>query len=150
MRGTIGRTLSLIAVVALALAAWTLLSSGDSVAPQEQAVENDRNNAEALDFAAIETDLLDDPAAPFTPARKGGPKTKCCDPADEPGVGGNPFCFEGHTCCLDGRWRCNNADGSPSCDPGEVCAEGCADRNEACNADPDCCSGDCKSNGRCR
>jgi hypothetical protein len=47
----------------------------------------------------------------------------CCDPADEPGVGGNPFCFEGASCCADGTWACNNADGTPSCDVGDVCDE---------------------------
>jgi len=35
----------------------------------------------------------------------------CCDPNDQPGVNGNPFCFEGATCCADGVWRCNNASG---------------------------------------
>ncbi|GJM26845.1 MAG: hypothetical protein DHS20C16_32600 [Phycisphaerae bacterium] len=47
----------------------------------------------------------------------------CCDPADEPGVGGNPFCFEGASCCADGTWACNNANGTPSCDLGLVCDE---------------------------
>ena len=84
------------------------------------------------------------------PTVLGGPPSSCCNPDDEPGVGGNPICFEGHTCCADGQWRCNNADGSPSCPPGEVCPEGCADKNEPCDADEDCCSGDCKNNGRCR
>ena len=56
------------------------------------------------------------------PGQGGGPPAQCCDPADEPGVNGNPFCFEGHTCCVEG-WRCNNADTSPSCRRGlgEVC-----------------------------
>jgi len=47
----------------------------------------------------------------------------CCDPALEPGVGGNPFCFEGHNCCGDGTWRCNQGDGTDSCGGpfGEVC-----------------------------
>jgi len=39
----------------------------------------------------------------------------CCDPNLEPGVGGNPICIEGHTCCLDGTWTCNEANGTPSC-----------------------------------
>jgi hypothetical protein len=53
----------------------------------------------------------------------GGPKPPkaCCNPALEPGVGGNPFYFEGHTCCSDGKWRCNNPDATPSCAPGQVC-----------------------------
>jgi hypothetical protein len=53
---------------------------------------------------------------------KGG---QCCDPTLQPGVGGNPICFEGTTCCNDGTWRCNQADGSPSCPGpvGDVCDE---------------------------
>ena len=78
------------------------------------------------------------------------PPTSCCDPALEPGVGGNPFCFEGHSCCASGQWACNNADATPSCPPGEVCPAGCAQKNEACDADEDCCSGNCKRNGRCK
>ena len=39
----------------------------------------------------------------------------CCKPELEPGVGGNPLCFEGHTCCSDGEWRCNNVSGNPTC-----------------------------------
>ena len=35
----------------------------------------------------------------------------CCDPAKEPGVNGNPFCFEGHACCPDGTWSCSIGDG---------------------------------------
>ncbi|MEE9294478.1 MAG: hypothetical protein V3W34_05885 [Phycisphaerae bacterium] len=81
---------------------------------------------------------------------RGGKPAACCDPDAEPGVGGNPFCFEGHSCCSDGQWRCNNADGSPSCAPGAVCPEGCGQRNDPCSADDDCCSGQCKSNGRCK
>jgi hypothetical protein len=58
-------------------------------------------------------------------AGKGGgggkpPKTSCCNPALEPGVGGNPLCFE-NTCSSDGKWPCNNPDASPSCTPGQVC-----------------------------
>ena len=49
------------------------------------------------------------------------PKKKCCDRALEPGRFGNPLCFEGHTCCANGAWQCNNADGSPSCSNGAVC-----------------------------
>ncbi len=40
----------------------------------------------------------------------------CCDAAGEPGIGGNPTCFEGASCCADGEWKCNNGDGSSSCD----------------------------------
>jgi hypothetical protein len=39
----------------------------------------------------------------------------CCDPTEEPGVNGNPICFEGHTCCANGEWECNNANGTPAC-----------------------------------
>lgn len=79
----------------------------------------------------------------------GPPGPGCCDPSLEPGVGGNPFCFEGHTCCEDGRWACNNPDGSPSCNPGVVC-EGCAGSGAACEDHADCCSGKCLGNGTCK
>lgn len=67
---------------------------------------------------------------PMTEVKKGGngggkgkPKPGgCCDPALEPGANGNPFCFEGHSCCSDGRWRCNNPDATPSCTAGTVCS----------------------------
>ncbi|UCF68381.1 MAG: hypothetical protein JSV80_03525 [Acidobacteriota bacterium] len=74
----------------------------------------------------------------------------CCDPDLEPGVNGNPLCFEGHTCCSDGVWRCNNPDGSPSCSAGKVCEPGCAGKGESCSSNEDCCSGTCGKNGRCR
>lgn len=46
----------------------------------------------------------------------------CCDPALEPGVGGNPFCFAGHTCCADGTWRRDDPNGNTCDGPvGEVC-----------------------------
>lgn len=67
--------------------------------------------------------------------KPGPPAPACCDPALEPGANGNPLCFEGQTCCEDGRWSCNNPDGSPSCVAGTVCE--------------DCCSGKCKGS-RCR
>jgi hypothetical protein len=76
-------------------------------------------------FAAILVVLVYSTLAVVSPdavaAKGGGKPPKCCDPALEPGTGGNPLCFEGHTCCSDGKWRCNNADGSPSCTPGTVC-----------------------------
>jgi len=50
----------------------------------------------------------------------------CCDPGLEPGMGMTPPCFEGHTCCLDGQWRCNRGDGTPSCTAGTVCGACCA------------------------
>ncbi len=45
----------------------------------------------------------------------------CCDPAEEPGVGGNPRCIEGHTCCNSGVWGCDHGSGAPSCIEGRVC-----------------------------
>ncbi len=76
------------------------------------------------------------------------PASPCCDPALEPGANGNPFCFEGHLCCYDGRWSCNNPDGSPSCKTGEVCVD-CASTGDSCSTNAECCSGRCKG-GRCR
>jgi hypothetical protein len=50
------------------------------------------------------------------------PTDGCCDPGARPGVRDNPICFEGASCCADGRWACNRGDGSSSCDvPGVVC-----------------------------
>ena len=74
----------------------------------------------------------------------------CCDPALEPGGGVVPFCFEGHTCCSNGNWNCNNPDASPSCAAGTVCDAGCASRGDSCTTGSDCCSGNCKKNGVCR
>jgi hypothetical protein len=49
----------------------------------------------------------------------------CCDAADEPGVGDNPTCVEGASCCADGEWKCNDGLGSSSCDaPGTPCNAG--------------------------
>lgn len=39
----------------------------------------------------------------------------CCEPAKQPGFNGNPPCFEGATCCGNGEWECNNANGTPNC-----------------------------------
>ena len=50
----------------------------------------------------------------------------CCDPDVEPGVGANPTCFEGATCCSDGQWQCNQGDGSTTCDEvGDECGQVC-------------------------
>lgn len=50
-------------------------------------------------------------------------QTACCDPDRQPGVGDNPTCIEGVTCCADGVWRCNAGDGTTICDEvGNVCA----------------------------
>lgn len=83
-------------------------------------------------------------------AGKPAPPSACCNPALEPGTNGNPFCFEGHSCCADGIWRCNNPDATPSCPPGEVCDGACGAKNDPCVAHEDCCSGVCKPNGRCK
>ncbi|MDH3591866.1 MAG: hypothetical protein OER88_08315, partial [Planctomycetota bacterium] len=75
---------------------------------------------------------------------KGGGKPKpgdaCCDPALEPGQNGNPWCFEGHRCCDDGSWGCNNPDGSASCATGDVCDGSCASNGASCSSNGDCCS----------
>ena len=47
-----------------------------------------------------------------------GKPAACCNPLLEPGTNGNPFCFEGHSCCSDGRWRCRQPNGQPSCPAG--------------------------------
>ena len=73
--------------------------------------------------------------------------TSCCDPALEPGTNGIPFCFEGHTCCADGTWRCNNSDGTPGC---TACGATCVLSGASCTAGSDCCSGVCKGNHGCR
>lgn len=102
---------------------------------------------------APETCALDDLELEAT-ARGGNGKPgggdACCDPALEPGGGVVPFCFEGHTCCANGNWNCNNPDASPSCDAGTVCDTGCASSGASCSTASDCCSGNCKKNGVCR
>lgn len=117
--------------------------------------------------------IADDPCAPvalFTPAVEPaaadalapatGPgeigatpaadSTKCCDPALEPGTNGNPFCFEGHTCCASGQWQCNNPDGTPSCSGGQVCGSSCSPSGGSCTTNAQCCSGTCKPSHKCR
>ncbi len=49
----------------------------------------------------------------------------CCDPALEPGGAQVAPCFEGHSCCDDGVWRCHNNNGIPTCATGEVCSGVC-------------------------
>ncbi len=57
----------------------------------------------------------------------------CCDAAEEPGVGDNPTCVEGASCCADGEWKCNNGVGSSTCDEaGTPCK---ADGNSRPNSD---------------
>jgi len=104
---------------------------------------------ETIDWVTMQSIEIanDDVSQPEVMAKPSA--SACCNPDTEPGVGG-PLCFEGHTCCSDGNWRCNNPDGSPSCEAGEVCEEGCGERNDACSDDADCCSGTCKPNGRCK
>jgi len=92
--------------------------------------------------------FFDDDATPVKGKPGGG--TACCDPADQPGTNGNPFCFEGASCCEDGSWACNNPDGSPSCQTGTVCDGPCGSRGDACATGGDCCSGVCGKNGSCR
>ncbi len=56
------------------------------------------------------------------------PETACCDPDERPGEGGTFPCIEGASCCADGSWRCNEGDGSPTCDSaGGVCNGGACD-----------------------
>jgi hypothetical protein len=130
--------LSMIAMLSLALGSWAILSAGDSTTAPSRAADA---NATEWSSSPETTDL-------FTPAAGGG-STKCCDPSQEPGVGGNPLCFEGHTCCSDGVWRCNNADATPSCDPGTECGV-CGLSGAPCTSPADCCSGRCKGSGTCR
>ena len=116
---------SLVAVLGVALGGWMVLSAGGS--------------------EAVDTEEL------FSPMQKGKgkPGGGCCDPSLEPGVGGNPLCFEGHSCCASGAWQCNNADGSPSCSLGMPCNAECVSVGDACSDDADCCSNRCKG-GRCK
>lgn len=64
----------------------------------------------------------------------GGPETACCDLDERPGEGGTLPCIEGATCCADGTWRCNEGDGSSTCDTaggdctGVACDETAADQ----------------------
>jgi hypothetical protein len=72
----------------------------------------------------------------------------CCDPANEPGTGGNPVCFEGASCCSNGAWMCNGGAGNSTCiELGEVCTACCdpADEpgrgnNPPCIEGTSCCS----------
>ena len=95
-----------------------------------------------LDLGTADTSRLTSPE--IIPVAGG---TSCCDPALEPGTNGIPFCFEGHTCCADGQWRCNNSDGTPGC---TACGATCGLSGASCTAGSDCCSGVCKGNHRCR
>ena len=144
------KTWLFVALLALVSSGLVMVSLGDSVAES-----NPTSPAPQVDESAAGLEWTEDATehgALFTPVKKPGggpPSGECCDPALEPGVGGNPFCFEGHTCC-PGGWQCNYPDGTPACSkPGEVCPAGCASVGEACSVDSDCCFNKCKGN-RCR
>jgi hypothetical protein len=68
-------------------------------------------------------------------------KPKCCDPADEPGQFGNPFCTEGAACCPDGTWSCSIGDGKSFPCGGETIMSGFGERCEDDDDDskPKCC-----------
>lgn len=89
----------------------------------------------------------------------------CCDLNAEPGVGGNRICTDGASCCSDGTWLCNFADGTSlcaasgetctsqcggiaglPCDAGEYCkletGQCCCDIMGECEAIPDACTTD--------
>lgn len=57
------------------------------------------------------------------------PSPSCCQASEQPGTNGNPICIEGASCCADGRWACNEGDGSPACSGGvcEKAVETCCD-----------------------
>jgi hypothetical protein len=71
--------------------------------------------------AVVSKDTDDDGVPDTFSATCDGP---CCDPNLEPGSGNNAPCIEGHTCCADGLWRCNQGDGTPTCEGGHVCPVG--------------------------
>lgn len=104
----------------------------------------------AAETATCANDTVELEAAAKGGKGKPGGGDACCDPAYEPGGGIVPLCFEGHTCCSDGSWSCNNPDGSPSCETGTVCDAGCGSAGASCATGADCCSGACKGNGTCR
>lgn len=138
------RTLLAMSALGLVVAgAWMLVTpyTAVAVAPTWDDGDIDWTTMQSIEIAS------DDAVQPEVLAKPSG--SACCNPDLEPGGGIVPICFEGHTCCSDGNWRCNNPDGSPSCSAGEVCAEGCAERNQSCSDDAECCSGNCKRNGRC-
>jgi hypothetical protein len=68
--------------------------------------------ASLLGFGAAATGCDDGPP----------PSNACCNPDEQPGAGGSPLCVEGATCCANGTWSCNDADGDPFCERSEgVC-----------------------------
>jgi hypothetical protein len=132
------------ALVALLAGSISLAAPEESAAPADR---KDEATGPVVSQAPAENPL------DLAEEAKGKPPkpAQCCDPALEPGTNGNPFCFEGHTCCSDGVWRCNNPDATPSCEAGQVCDEppSCGGKNSPCDTGDDCCSGKCKPNGRC-
>jgi hypothetical protein len=83
------------------------------------------------------------------------PPTKaCCNPDEEPGLGENPPCVEGATCCADGEWACNEGDGRSTCEvlcTGKPCgigSKGCS-ANEYCERPVGACD-DANVTGVCR
>ena len=109
------------------------------VAPPSVAVPAPPSAGMPPEVATLAVDAVIDPLV-----AAGG--SSCCDPAKEPGTGGNPFCFEGHSCCANGQWQCNNPDATPSC---TVCGSSCSPSGAVCTSSASCCSGVCKK-GRCR
>lgn len=120
----------------------------------DTSVEQTPQAQATMTLSQLECVMATHDVVPMTPVDgsvakgKPNPAPACCDPDLQPGVNGNPFCFEGATCCSDGRWQCNNPDGSPSCSAGTVCS-GCSGAGAACSSNSDCCSGKCKGK-RCR
>ena len=136
---TVFAVLMLVSVVsALAIAEDSATATCDTAATDADVKATETGRAELA------------PPKLLTPVKGKPGGTACCNPDDEPGVGGNPFCFEGASCCSDGNWNCNNADGSPSCTTGPVCDGPCGSRGDACSSGDDCCSGNCRKNGTCR
>ena len=76
---------------------------------------------------------------------------RCCDPLDEPGMFGNPECFEGATCCANGAWQCNDNLAVSTCAADGVVCEGCCNPLDEPGAfgNPECATGaTCCSDGR--
>ncbi len=152
-------SIGLVVLAAVAFGGWALMDSSEALGAASNGAS--LNGLDACDGGGSGCAAKNEPCGANSDCcsgicnrngrcRKGGPPGGgCCDPGLEPGVGGNPFCFEGHTCCSSGNWQCNNPDGSPSCDPGEVCVD-CAGAGGSCTSNDDCCSGRCKGNGTCR
>jgi hypothetical protein len=103
--------------------------------------------APALPACAVVLDLGTENASLLATPELVAVASSCCDPALEPGTNGIPFCFEGHTCCADGQWRCNNSDGTPGC---TACGGTCGLSGATCSTGADCCSGVCKGNHKCK